>query len=478
MSVIIIGAGITGLSAAFELTERGIPFTVLEASNRTGGLILTEHIDGFTIEAGPDSLLAQKREGIRLAEQLGLGPRLISTTPPRTAYVLHDQRLHALPSPSILGIPTTWAGIVGYDLLPWPARLRLALEPLVRRGRGLPDESVAAFFRRRFGAATVPLIAGPLLGGIHAGDIETLSIRSLFPRLVEAEARHGSVVRAFRKRRPSTGSDGLFRSLSSGMGELVAAIERRLPPGSIHCNRPATAVRTHPHGWTVESGQEVTHARAVVLALPAHAAASLLAPVDGEAANLCGAVPYVSTASVALAWRRADVQHDLAGNGFVVARSAGAPRITACTWVSSKWDGRARANHVLLRAFIGGARDPDAAWLADDELVDIARREISVVLGIAAVPVLARVHRWQQAGAQHVVGHMARMQRLEDRLASLPGLFVAGSGFRAIGIPDCVADGRAAATAAAQYVSGPAPRLASVEERSGGPPHHHDTMTQ
>ena len=454
MPVIIIGAGITGLAAAFELAERRIPFTVLEASKRAGGLILTEQVDGFTIDAGPDSLLAQKREGIRLCDQLGLGSRLISTRPPRTAYVLHEQRLHALPTPSILGIPTTWSGIASYELLSWPARFRLALEPLVRGAATVPDESIASFFRRRFGAATVPLIAGPLLGGIHAGDIETLSIRSLFPRLVDAEARHGSVIRAFRNTRSGTGGSGLFKSLMSGMGELVIAIERRLPQGSIRYGLPATALRTHPGGWTVECGQEIVRARAVILALPAHAAASLLSGVDGEAADLCASVPYVSTASIALAWRRADVPHDLAGSGFVVAKSGGAPRITACTWVSSKWDGRAPADHVLLRAFIGGAGDPDAASLSDDELVDIATREISAVLGTSSPPLLARVYRWRHAGAQHVVGHLARMQRLEDRLASMPGVFVAGSGFRAIGIPDCVADGRAAAIGAARYGDG------------------------
>ena len=448
MSVVIVGAGITGLAAAFELTKQNVPVVVLEASARVGGLIHTDHVDGFTIERGADSLLAQKPAGIQLCEELGLGPRLVSTTPPRHAFVLRDGRLYSLPSPSILGIPTTWKGIAQYDLLSWPARARLGLEPLVRRQSAIQDESVASFFQRRFGAATVPLVAAPLLGGIHAGDVASLSIRSLFPRLVEAESRRGSVVLSFRRTRPTGSGEGAFRSLASGMGELVAAIERRLPPGTIHCSAPVSALTRTESTWRVHTAERTFEGRAAILAVPAFTSASLLAPLDAEAAGLCSQVPYVSTASVALAWRREQVQHDLAGSGFVVARTPGAPRITACTWVSSKWGGRAPAGYVLLRAFIGGATDPDAASLSDDELVAVAVRDLGAVLQISDPPELARVYRWQRAGAQHNVGHLDRITRLESRLTALPGLFVAGSGFRSIGISDCVADGRAAATLA------------------------------
>jgi oxygen-dependent protoporphyrinogen oxidase len=452
MDVIVIGGGITGLSAAFELAGRDVGFLLLEASSRTGGLILTDRVDGFTIEAGPDSILAQKPAGLRLCDELGLAPRLIATTPPRRAYILKNGRLHALPSPSILGIPTTWRGIAEFDLLPLAARARLAAEPLVRTTPKQEDESVAAFFRRRFGAASVELIAEPLLGGIHAGDVESLSVRSLFPRLAEAEVRRGSVLRSFRRSHPHAGGEGLFRSLASGMGELVTALERRLPEGSVHLSMPATSIRRTGEGWRVFCGRQAFDARALVLAVPAHVAASILAPVDRAAAELCAEVPYTSTASVALAWPRASVPHPLEGSGFVVARRQNALRITACTWVSSKWKGRAPAGSALLRAFIGGAHDPDAAALDDDELIDIAVRDIGQTLGISDRPQLTRVYRWHRAGAQHNVGQLARVARIEERLAAVPGLYVAGSGFRSVGIPDCVADGRAAADAAARYV--------------------------
>jgi oxygen-dependent protoporphyrinogen oxidase len=431
-----------------------VPFQLLEASTRAGGLIRTDHVDGFTVEAGPDSILAQKPAAIELCETLGLGPRLISTTPPRTAFVLKKGRLHPLPSPSILGIPTTWRGIAAYDLLSPMARLRLAIEPVIPRRplrgrRTQDDESVGAFFRRRFGPAAVDLIAEPLLGGIHAGDIDSLSLASLFPRLREAETRRGSVVRAFRHTQRTSTGDGLFRSLGSGMGELVTAIERRLPPGSIWYESPVRNIVKEGAGWRVSTDDASVPARAVVLACPAHAAARILAPVDDRAAALCAEVPYVSTASIALAWPRRAVRHPLAGSGFVVARAHNALRMTACTWVSSKWSGRTPAGTVLLRAFVGGSHDPEAVDLPDERLVDVTSRELAGILGIEGAPILSRVYRWRMAGAQHNVGQIARVAEIESRLAAHDGLFIAGSGFRSVGIPDCIADGRAAAAQAA-----------------------------
>jgi oxygen-dependent protoporphyrinogen oxidase len=448
--VIIIGGGISGLSAAYELASRRVPFVLLEASDRTGGLMHTDHVDGFTIDSGADSMLATKPAAIRLCEELGLGPRLMSTTPPRTAFVHADGRLHPLPSPSVFGIPTTRAGVAEYSLLPPDARDHLArLMEASEAAAQQDDESVADFYRRHFGPATVSLIAEPLLGGIHAGDVEKLSVSAVTPRLVAAAAEgrlfHAPAVL------PGAG-EGLFKALRGGMGELVSAIESRLPGGSVRRRTAAQTISFAAPLWQVASDTGTFDARAIILAAPAHAAARLLAPTDAPLAAHCAEVPYVSTVSLAFAWPRACVDHPLAGSGFVVARRHSRLRISACTWVSSKWQDRARPDMVLLRAFLGGALDPGAFDLPDDALVDIATKDISSVLRIASAPHLARVHRWPRAGAQHNVGHAARLARVEQRLAALPGLFVAGSGFHSIGVPDCVADGRAAAARAAAYV--------------------------
>ena len=448
--IVIAGGGITGLAAAFELAQRGVDFLLFEAAPHLGGLIRTEHAGGFTIDAGPDSLLAQKPAAIQLCDAIGLSAQLMPTKPPRTAFVLRGGRLYPLPSPSVLGIPTSLAALRRYDLLDWPARVRVAMEPFV----GIEpsgDESVAAFFRRRFGASTVDLIAEPLLGGIHAGDVEQLSMSSVFPRLIDAARQPGGVARNLGGAPRATG-DGLFRALRGGMGDLVNGIERSLPPQSVHTSTPVTGVERAGAGWTVTAGARRIDCAAVLLATPAHAAARLVRPIDSEAAQLCASVPYVSTTSVALAWKRAEVAHPLAGSGFVVARRYNDARITACTWVSSKWEHRAPADRVLIRAFAGGAHDPRAVDLHDGQLIEMAIRDLTPILGISAAPSLTRVFRARDAGAQHHVGHAARIATLTRRLSATPGLFVAGSGFESIGIPDCVANGRRVAAAAADYV--------------------------
>jgi oxygen-dependent protoporphyrinogen oxidase len=242
------------------------------------------------------------------------------------------------------------------------------------------------------------------------------------------------------------------------MGTLVEALEAHLPPGTVRYDSPidtididAEGIRVAPLG-SPDSNSFRLHAEPpLIFAAPAHVAATLFQSIDADAAALCARVPYVSTASVALAWPRRAIAHPLDGTGFVVARTHSDARITACTWVSSKWAERAPTGMALLRAFIGGAHDPGAASLTDDELVTIVRRDLGTVLGITAEPALTRVYRWINAGAQHTVGHLDRVAEIERRLAP-HGIFVAGSGFRSVGIPDCIADARRVAADAAAHV--------------------------
>ena len=452
IDVLIVGAGITGLTAAYEVARLGLRPLVLEAGSRSGGLILTERPDGFTIEAGPDSVLTSKPAALTLARELGLDAEIQHVRPPGGAFVLRGRMLHRLPRPSLLGIPQSWGALARYTLLPPAARARLAFEPLVPARRGTEDESIGSFFRRRFGSASVDLIAQPLLGGIHAGDIESLSMRSLFPRLLELERAHGSVLGAPAAPPPSGVSP--FATLRRGMESLVAALEQRIGATAIRHDTAARPIERTAAGWRTGA----VEARALILAVPAHAAAMLLANIDADASRLCAQVPYVSTASVALAWPRAAMTHPLDGTGFVVARRHSDVRITACTWVSSKWEHRAPAGTVLLRVFLGGAHDPDVVSLDDEQLVAAARTDLARVLGITAAPALRRVYRWPNAGPQHLVGHLARVDTIERRLAAHAGLFVAGSGFRSVGIPDCIADARRVAAEAAAFVAQRTPR--------------------
>ncbi|OFW02707.1 MAG: protoporphyrinogen oxidase [Acidobacteria bacterium RIFCSPLOWO2_02_FULL_68_18] len=447
--VVVVGGGIAGLAAAYELRRRGIDVELLEAAPRTGGVIVTDRIDGWVIDGGPDALLVQKPAAIDLCRELGLADRLVPTLLPRSAYVLRDGRLRRLAEGSLLGFPISVTALAASSLFTWPGRLRMACEIAIPRAE-VDDESIASFVRRRFGEEAAAYLAEPLLAGIHAGDAERLSMRTLFPRLLDAEQRTGSVLRSLRARRVRPSPGGAFLSLPGGMSELVDAVSAALGADCVRLSTRATAV-AREDVLIVECPPATLRARAVVLAVPAWAAAELVRRFDATLAGLCDRVPYASTATVALGYRRDQIRHPLDGSGFVVPRVEQVP-LLAATWVTSKWPGRAPAGHALLRAFFGGGRDPHRVERPDEELVATARNVLGQVLEITGDPGLTRVYRFPRQAPQYEVGHLQRVAAIEQRAASIPGLFLAGSGFRATGIPDCVADGRAAGARAAEYV--------------------------
>jgi len=450
VDVAIVGGGIAGLAAAYELRQRGVSVQVLEAASRPGGVVTTERVDGWVIDGGPDSMLVQKPAAVALCRELGLGDRLISTLTPRTAYVLRDGRLHPLAEGSFLGFPLKFSALARSSLFTTAGKLRLASELLIPRREGDEDESIGAFVRRRFGEEAVDYLAEPLLAGIHAGDVDRLSIRALFPRLPEAERQSGSVLRAFRALRVTPSPQGAFVSLPGGTGELIDALLAALP-GIVHTSARVTDLR-RAGSLVLESGIGRLQARAVILAIPAYGAASLLRAFDTTIAAFCDAVPYASTATVVFGYRKEQIAHPMQGTGFVVPRVERSA-LLAGTWVTSKWPGRAPDGHVLVRGFLGGGRDPHRLDASDEELIETARDELEDLLDITGDPVITRFFRWTRQSPQYEVGHLQRVAAIDDRLAELPGVFLTGSGFRAIGIPDCVADARATAARAAAYVS-------------------------
>lgn len=458
LDVAIIGGGIAGLAAAYELRNRPLSVRVFEATARPGGVIATDRFDGWVIDGGPDSLLVQKPAAVALCRELGIADRLVSTLTPRTAFVIRGAHLHAISDGSFLGFPITLGALARSRLFTLRGKARMAGEIFVPRRNGTADESIASFVGRRFGREAVDYLADPLLAGIHAGDADRLSMRALFPRLVDAERQSGSVIRALRRLRVRPSPEGVFVSLPGGTSELVDALTAALPRGTI-ATRACVTRLDRADLFRVESGGTDVHARAVILAVPAYTAGSLLRPLTAAVADVCDAVPYASTATVALGYRRDQVAHPLRGTGFVVPRTEGLA-LLAATWVSSKWPGRAPAGHVLIRGFLGGGRDPRRLDAGDRALIDTARRELSDILGISGEPVVARLYRWTRQSPQYEVGHLQRIAAIENGLQSVPGLFVAGSGFRSIGIPDCIADGRATAVRVADYLActaGPSP---------------------
>jgi oxygen-dependent protoporphyrinogen oxidase len=442
--LVIIGAGIAGLAAAWELRQRGLEPLILEQGGRAGGVIITERTDDFVIDGGPDSMLVQKPAAVELCREIGLADHLLPTLPPRTAFVLRGGRLLSLPVASFLGLPTRLGPLVRSDLFSWRAKARMATEqwrPVVAAA----DESIGAFIRRRFGDEAVDYLAEPLLAGIHAGDVDQLSIHSLFPRLVQLEREHGSVLRGLRANAsPHRSADGAFLSLPRGLAQLPETLVGALGDAAIRYHTRVEQISgTSPYKLTLDTDAAV-HARAVIVATPAWAAARMFQSLDGPLARLCDEIPHASTATIACAFERDQVSHALSGTGFVVPRRE-RKTLTACTWVSSKWPGRAPRHRVLLRGFVGGATAPEVLSHSNDELTSKAVREMSSLLGITGDPVLARVFRWPRGTPQYNVGHSERVRAIEARLAELPGIHVTGSSYRGTGIPDCVADARATA---------------------------------
>lgn len=451
VDVAVVGAGVSGLAAAYELRKRKRSVVVLEREQRPGGIILTERLGEFIIDAGPDALLVQKPAAVALCNELGLGDRLFPTKLPRTAFVLRDGELHPLPGASILGFPTRLKPLFKSTLFGLPAKFRMAAELVIPRAPKADDESIAAFVRRRFGPEAVTYIAEPLLAGIHAGDVERLSMRALFPRLVEAEARAGSVIKAFRREPRPVNSDGVFRSFPNGLAELVDGLMKAVPKESVRLGSHVTRIEK-ADGFTIHiEGKPSIHARAVILAIPAFAAAELLRPIDADLSSACGSIRYLSTATVVFAFPRDAVRHNLKGTGFVVPRAEGIS-ITAGAWISSKWPRRAPEGQALLRAFLGGARDPDVLSKTDHELINTALGDLTTILGIRGLPIMTRVYRWNRSSPQQEVGHAELMTRIDAQLALHPGLFVSAAGFRGVGIPDSIADARHTASTAAVFV--------------------------
>ena len=461
--IIVVGGGIAGLAAAHRLVELdrekslGLEVKLLEAAPRLGGSIATERAGGFLVEAGPDSFITEKPWALRLCERLGITSRLISTQAAyQKVYVVHQGALQPLPEGFFLLAPTRLWPFLRTPLFSWSGKLRMACELFVRRGRADSDESLAAFVRRRFGAEALERVAQPLVGGIYAADPEKLSLAATMPRFLELERRKRSIIWAMwseqwrRSRSRLSGSGArwsLFVTFSGGMQEFVDAIASRLPEGSVRADTSVTGLeRNAAQGtWTLRAGGgERFEAAAVILAAPAYRSAGIVAPLAADLADDLNAIPYASTATVSLAYRNEDFSRAPDSFGFVVP-SAEARKITACTFSSMKYAGRAPKGHVLLRAFVGGALQPSLFEDDDATMESNVRTELASLLGVKAEPLFSRIRRHPRSMPQYQVGHGERIRRIEGRLAGLSGLALAGSAYHGVGIADCVHSGEEAA---------------------------------
>jgi protoporphyrinogen/coproporphyrinogen III oxidase len=464
--IAIIGGGIAGLSAAFYLEKArragaNLQWVLFEKSDRLGGVIQTEHHDGFVIEAGPDSFLSIKPDASRLCQELGLGDQLISSNDAsRKTYILVKGQLVPIPHGLEFMVPTRIWPMATTPLFSFSTKLRMAVELFSSARKDGGDESVGDFVRRHFGQEMVDRVAEPLLAGVYGGNAERLSIRAVLPRFAEMERQHGSLVRAtlkakaqFKSKAPAGSKpQPLFTSLKNGMQQMVEALTAALPQASIRLRQQNVLLRPVNDDWQIESAGNTEGFQAVLLAVPAPAAAGLLRQFHPGLIEGLAGIEYTSTAAVALGYDEASLPP---GHGFLVPRSEGR-RLMACTFVHKKFSNRAPGDKKLLRCFFSSSRMPDLLTHSDEALQQIARQELKDILGLTAEPKFARTFRWERAMAQYETGHLDRVAEMEKIIAAMPGFRIIGNSFHGIGVPDCIRSARLAVEQITSGVSQPA----------------------
>ena len=455
MQIAVVGGGVTGLAAAHHLLRRapGAEVTLFEKSERLGGEIQTEYVEGFVIEAGADSFLTRKARGVGLCTELGLADRLVARQAQHAGtFVRYGGALHPLPEGLTGMIPTRIESLAGSALLSPGGRATLADEPSVSAPSDQREESIAGFVTRRFGREVYERIVEPLMAGIFGGDGERLSLDATFPRLRDLERRYGSVIRGLAAA-PQEGvvdAGPPFVSFAGGMGELVEHLEARVRDASILTSVEVVALEPRTGGGFVldfgDGGADGGRAEAdaVILATPGPATARITRAFDRELSELHAAIAYGSSVTVNLAFCERDLPRPVDGYGYVVPRVEGSD-VVAVTVASNKWPGRAPDGHALFRVYLRAHEGGDLTCETDDALVHAARRELQETYGVAAPPMLVRASRWPSALPQYTLGHGGRVSHIRERLAAHRGLFVAGAAYAGVGIPDCIASGEAAA---------------------------------
>lgn len=460
--VVIIGGGIAGLSTAWYVQKqaraRGLDpdYMVLEQADRWGGKIMTETVVGFgdqpfIVEGGPDSFLTQKPWALQLARELGLGDQILGTNDDRRkTYVLNKRKPTPLPDGVLLIVPTKVKPFALSPLISPLGKLRMGLDLFIPAKRDGQDETLADFITRRLGSEALDKIAEPLMSGIYNAEAERQSLLATFPRFRAIEEKHGSLIKGMlASRKASSNGAGpekqpqpkssMFASFRRGSETLVKELVSQLA-GDLRLNTRLIGLQPQAGGGyqlTTGDGEHI-RAEAIVLAIPAYRAADLVRDFAPEAAAGLAGIRYVSTGTISLAYRAAEVDL-LPGFGLVIPRSE-ERLINAVTISSTKFDHRAPADHVLLRVFFGGSRSPQMMDVDDETLRTTVLSELKELLGLEARPLFERIYRWREANPQYDVGHLERVAAIESALPA--GIHVTGSPYRGIGIPDCIHQGQ------------------------------------
>lgn len=448
--VVIIGAGVSGLAAAYYLSRAGIPFTLIEAEKRLGGVIRTDRVSGCLIEAGPDSWIARKPWALNLVRDLGMENQVIgSNDDRRKTYIVRRGELIPVPQGMQLTAPTRLLPVAASRLFGIKTKLLMGLE-WFRRPAKHPDRSVAEFVRDHFGEEWNEYLAQPMLAGVYGGSPEQLSADCVLPTFVEYERRHGSITRGVLKNRRTEAQGALFLTLKGGLGTLVDALQKAVITANCCVSGRVLGIDREGGKWRVRLEDGAIEAEHIVAAVPAHEAARLVRGASGALAEALGSIPYNSSIVSGLVYRRPGFDHPLNGFGMLIPRTE-KRALAACTWVETKFDHRTSHDATLLRAFLTGAQ-ADKLMNADDDAIQAATHaELACLMRYRARPIAHRVHRWPQAMALYTVGHGSRLAKINALLKRLRGLHLGGNGYDGVGISDCIRRSQAIAAAIAGH---------------------------
>lgn len=448
--IAVVGGGIAGLSAAYSLQKRksaGTPleFVLYEAGQHFGGVIRTERIDDCVVEAGPDSFLTEKPWAADLCRELGLGDQLISSNDAeRRTYMLINGRLVPIPDGLMFMVPTKLVPTFLSPMFSAATKARIVREWLSPPRPKTNEMTVAEFVERHYGREMVDRVADPLLAGVYGGSADQLSVDAVLPRFVQMETKYGSLGRgmAAAKNVPLSGQRTLFTSLKLGMQQMTSALISRLPINALRAGVSVELIKPESGKWLVIGNGRTEEHDAVIIATPAHVAATLLTTQRELAADL-NAIPYSSSMTVVLGYHQ-EVRSTLQpGFGLLVPRTE-SRRILAATFVHNKFPYRAPDDRALIRCFIGSSVADQMFDQAEADIASAVEQELKSILGIHTSPRFARVYKWRKAMAQYTVGHSARIARIKSLVARMPGFALAGNAYSGIGVPDCVRTGKEA----------------------------------